>query len=241
MKERSFADVPRLIVCLALLALGLQIATHFMVPKPGASARDLTSPPSLSLLRVASLGEPVSTAKWLMLNLQAFDNQPGISVPFVQLDYAKAMEWLERILGLDPRGQYPLLAASRLYAEVPDPVKQRQMLDFVYRKFLEDPNRRWQWLAHAVVIARHRLHDLPLARGYAKALRERATGKDVPHWATQMEILLAEDMNEAETAKVLLGGLLASGQITDAHEFNFLKGRLEALQQAGADVDRAKR
>ena len=41
------------------------------------------------------------------------------------------------------------------------------MLEFVYREFLLDPNRRWPWLAHATVLAKHRLHDLPLALRYA--------------------------------------------------------------------------
>jgi hypothetical protein len=50
-----------------------------------------------------------------------------------------------------------------------------------------------------------------------------------------MEALLAEDMNEIENAKILLGGLLDSGQIKDPHELHFLKGRLEALIQQGMD------
>jgi hypothetical protein len=182
------------------------------------------------MLRAASLGEPVAAAKWLMLRLQAYDNQPGISIPFLSLDYGRVITWLERILALDPGSQYPLLSASRLYAEVPDPVRQRQMLDFVFRKFLEDPNRRWPWLAHAAIIARHRLKDLPLARTYAEALRTRATGLDVPHWAQQMDILLLADMNEVESAKVLLGGLLTSGRVTDQHEFHFLNERLKELE-----------
>ena len=232
MKQRPFVDVPRRILAIAMLVFVLQIVIHFATAKPTATAQELSSPPPLAWLNAASLGEPVSAGKWWMLNLQAFDNQPGISIPFLQLDYDKVIAWLDRILGLDPSGQYPLLFASRLYGEVPDPAKQRQMLAFVYRKFLDDPDRRWPWLAHAAVIARHRLGDLPLARTYAQALREHATGKDVPHWATQMDVLLAADMNEAETAKVLLGGLLASGKITDPHEFHFLKERLDALEKS---------
>jgi len=234
--ERPFIDVPRSILCIAGIAFASQLAIHFAIPKPSATAKALSSPPSASVLRAASLGEPVSAAKWLMLYLQAFDNQPGISIPFLALDYNKVIDWLDRIIDLDPAGQYPLLSASRLYGEVPNPDKQRQMLDFIYRKFLDDPNRRWPWLAHAVTIARHRLGDLPLARHYAEALREKATGKNVPHWVTQMEALLAEDMNEVETAKVLLGGLLQSGQITDAHELHFLQQKLETLEKATKDV-----
>ncbi|MES2354582.1 MAG: hypothetical protein V4568_09300 [Pseudomonadota bacterium] len=231
MKERAFSDVPRSILALIVVAFALQIAMHVSIPKPQASAVELTTAPPLLWLQTVSLGEPISAAKWLMLRLQAFDNQPGISIPFRDLDYGKVIDWLDRILLLDPRGQYPLLSASRLYAEVPNPAKQRQMLTFVHQKFLEDPNQRWPWLAHAVVIARHRLNDVPLARAYAKSLRERATGAEVPHWVTQMDALLAADMNEAETAKVLLGGLLASGKITDPHEFHFLKSKLEELEK----------
>jgi len=39
-----------------------------------------------------------------------------------------------------------------------------------------------------------------------------------------------EDIGEYETAKILLGGLLASGAITDAHEARFLTERLNTLQ-----------
>jgi hypothetical protein len=226
---RPFADIARGTHVLIVLSLALQVAVHWLGPKPQARAEDLARAPSESMLRAASQGEPVAAAKWLMLRLQAYDNQPGISIPFLSLDYGRVIAWLERILALDPQSQYPLLSASRLYGEVPDPVRQRQMLDFVFRKFLEDPNRRWPWLAHAVIIARHRLKDMPLARTYAEALRTRATGPDVPHWVQQMDILLLADMNEVESARVLLGGLLASGQVTDQHEFHFLNERLKEL------------
>lgn len=167
-----------------------------------------------------------------MLWLQAFDNQPGISIPFRELDYGRVIDWLERILRLDERTQYPLLAASRLYAEVPVPNKQRQMLEFVYQQFLLDPNRRWPWMAHAVFIAKHRLKDPRLALKYAKALTNYATGGRVPHWAQQMQIFVLEGMGEVESAKVLLGALIESGTITDPHELRFLKGRLQGLESA---------
>jgi hypothetical protein len=144
------------------------------------------------------------------------------------------------VLALDPRGQYPLLAASTVYSAVNDPARQRLMLDLVYRAFLADPARRWPSMAQAVLQARHRLHDLPLARRYAAALRQRATGPDVPAWAREMEIFIAEDMNELDSARALIGGLIASGHITDPHELRFLAARLEriaAMQQSPAATD----
>lgn len=230
MRERPISTVPKSALLLLALGLGLQIIWHSSQPQRLAKAEDLPRPPSLSALQIASFGEPVALAKALMLYLQAFDNQPGVSIPFRKLDYGRVQGWLDRVLQLDPPGQYPLLAASRVYGAVSDETRQRQMLEFVHRRFLDDPDRRWPWLAHAAIIAKHRLKDLPLARKYARAIRLHATGSEVPHWAKQMEIFILEDMNELESAKILIGGLLQSGQISDAHEIRFLEESLQKME-----------
>ena len=229
--ERPVSAVPRVVLVLLAAALVLQAEWHLMRPPPTPRTANLSVPPPSDYLRLLSLGDPLPVAKGLMLWLQAFDNPPGISIPFLDLDYGRVIQWLQRILDLDPRGQYPLLAAARLYADVPSPPKQRQMLDFVYREFLIDPNRRWPWMAHAVFVARHRLHDMKLALKYADALAEFASGPKVPDWAKQMRIFVLADMGDAEAAKVLLGGLIASGEIKDPHELEFLKKRLDQLSR----------
>ena len=173
-------------------------------------------------------------AKLLMLWLQAHDNQPGVSIPFRNLDYPRVADWLERILQLDPRGQYPLLAASRIYATVQDDDKQRFMLDFVYRMFFDDPDRRWPWLAHAAIVAKHRFQDLPLALEYAQAVSEYATGPQVPNWARDMPVVILEDMGELEAATVMAGYLLSSGRVTAEHEKRFLLEKLEELERRQA-------
>lgn len=234
--ERSWHEVPAMALWLLVAGLLLQLGWHAAQPRPQAEASALTAPPSLNVLNAASLGEPVTLARFLTLWLQAFDNQPGISIPFRELDYGRVIHWLERILQLDPRGQYPLLAAARLYGEVPVPDKQRQMLAFVYQQFLLDPNRRWPWLAHAVFVAKHLIKDQPLALKYAEALARDAPA--APEWARQMRIFVLEDMGELEAAKVLLGGLLDSGQIKDPAEINFLSLRLEELKQRTAPSPR---
>ena len=228
--ERPVSFVPRPVLALVAMGLLLQLAWHGLQPPPRPLAEDLPSPPQASVLRLASMGDPLALSKVLMLWLQIFDNQPGISLPFRALDYARVESWLERILELDPRGQYPLLAASRLYGAVPDPVRQRRMLDFVHEQFQEDPARRWPWLAHAVIIAKYQLKDLTLALKYARTLADIPGRGEIPHWAQQMEIFVLEDMGELEAARILIGGLLDNGRITDPHEFRFLNGRLKQLE-----------
>jgi len=230
-RARSIAAVPRPVLLALVLALGLQIIWHGLRPEPQARAEELPLPPPLNSLKVASLNDPIVMGKLLTLWLQAFDNQPGVSIPFRNLNYPKVTQWLSRILILDPRGQYPLLAASRVYAEVATEEKQRHMLEWVYKQFLVDPNRRWPWLAHASIIAKHRLEDLPLALKYARAITEHATGANVPYWARDMSIVILEDMGELDSAQLLIGGLLDGGLISDAHERQFLERKLEELER----------
>ena len=203
-------------------ALAAQIAWHAALGPPRAGAEALAPAPSPHALRLASFGEAQAASRLGMLYLQAFDLRT--------LDYARLADWLRSLLALDPRGQYPLFAAARIYAEHPDPARSRLMLELIHEQFLLDPNRRWPWLAHAALLAKHRLKDLALARRYAAAIDRQTTAADVPLWAGQMEIFVLEDMNELEAARILIGGLLASGRITDPAEAAFLRQRLEALE-----------
>jgi len=228
--QRPLSRVPPAVLACLALALALQMGIGAAGPRPTAVAADLPAPPPLTVLRTAAFGEPIALAQLLTLYLQAFDTQPGISIPFKDLDYDRTTSWLNAILALDPRGQYPLLLAAQVYSQVPDPHKQRQMVEFVYRQFELDPVDRWRWLAHCVLVAKHRLNDLPLALRYAQALAQRGTDPSIPGWARQMHIFLLEDMGEYESAKLLLGGLLTSGSIKDSNEFRFLMERLKALE-----------
>jgi hypothetical protein len=228
--ERPLRHVSAPALTLLAAGLALQIGLHCLMPAPRAKAEDLQPPPAATMLRLASLGEPIALAKILMLHLQAFDYQSGSKVPYKDLDYSRLEAWLARILELDPAGQYPLLAAARLYAEVPLQAKQRSMMDFIYRQYLLDPNRRWPWLAHATLLAKHRLKDMDLARMYASTIEKSTTARDVPSWATSMEIFILEDMNELEAARIMIGGLLASGKVADRAELVFLNGRLNEIE-----------
>lgn len=229
---KPLAAVPRKVLAALALALLLQVLWQASREPTRARPQDLPPAPSSAALQLAALGEPLALSKMLMLYVQSHDDQAGVSIAWRDLDYGRVAEWLQRVLELDPRSQYPLLAASEVYGAVSDPARARLMLDFVYARFAEDPNRRWPWLAHAALVAKHRLHDLPLARRYAEAIRLRATGPQVPPWARELEVFVLEDMNELDAARKLIGGLLAGGQITDPHELKFLADRLDQLDAA---------
>jgi len=229
--ERPWASVPGGLAAAFALLLAAQIALHGLrAPALQAAQRDLPPAPRAETLRLAAFGEDAAVARIAMLYLQSFDLGGGGTTPYQKLDYGRLVAWLSAILDTDPRSSYPLFSAARVYAENPDPAKSRLALDFVYRQYLKSPNTRWPWLAHAALIAKHRLRDLPLARRYAAAIDRYTTDPSVPSWARQMEIFILEDMNELEAAKIMLGGLLASGRVTDPAEAKFLRERLEQLE-----------
>jgi hypothetical protein len=226
--ERALRAVPPAVNLFLVIALVAQLLWHSAQPAPVARAEALPPAPDVTTLRAASFGAPIAAAQMLMLYLQAYDNQPGISIPFRDLDYQRVTTWLEAALHLDPHSGYPLMMASQLYGQVADAGKQRAMCEFVHARFLEAPNARWRWLAHCAIMAKHRLKDPALALRYASDITSHAGAAS--NWARQMRIFILEDMGETTSAKVLLGGLLATGEITDPSELHFLTERLESLE-----------
>ncbi len=216
-------------VCFVVLLL-IKVAVYWGSQQPQVSARQLPSAPLPEIFAGLSSGDRLVVARLATLWLQAFDNQPGISMSFQQLAYPELVDWLDLILSLEPKAHYPLLLASRVYGEVGDRDRQRQMFVWVEQVFLEAPERRWRWLAHAALVARHGMKDQQFALDLARSLSSQPAEVGIPGWARQMEIFLLEQMGFADAAAVLLGGVLESGTVTDPAEQRFLLERLRTLR-----------
>lgn len=229
MQQKPLSSVPRPLWLALTLALLLQLGWQLGQRSAAPQARPLPPPPSAAMAQLASLGEPLAMSKTMLLYLQSFEDQAGVSLPWRALDYDRLAGWLDTAQTLDPRSRYALVAASEIYAGVADPARARRMLQFVSNSFALDPARRWPAMAQATLIAKHQLHDLQLALTLARQLRLQATGPDVPAWVRQMEAFILEDMDQFDSAQVVLGGLIASGQISDAHELAFMARRLDDI------------
>ncbi|SFV05179.1 hypothetical protein [Pseudoduganella namucuonensis] len=238
MAQKPLSSVPRPVLALLAAALAAQLAwsgaARPLAPPGSSAATGMPPPPPLDALRVASLGEPLAASRLVMLHAQSLDERPGAQASWRGMDYAALRSWLARALDLDPRSQYPLLAASHVYSAVNDQARTRVMLDFVHQRFKEDPDRRWPWLAHAAIAARHQLRDPRLAHQYAQALRLHATGPTVPAWARELDTVLQRDTSGLDALRAVAGGLLAGGHTTDPHELELLSRRLEQADAAAA-------
>ena len=233
---RSLSAIPPLLGILVAASLAAHLVWQACLAPLPSQAADLPHAPPAPLLSAASFGEPEAAARLAMLYLQAYDLRGDNAVPYQRLDYARLIAWLRAIVATDPRSGYALFSAARVYAENPDAAKCRAMLEFLYAEFGRDPDRRWPWLAHAALVAKHRLKDLPLALRYARAIDRQARDPRAPLWAKQMEIFILEDLDELDAASVVLGGLIASGKVTDPAELRSLERRLEELRAKWIDT-----
>ena len=221
---------PALWAFLALCLAGQGAFNATFLPPPTARAEELSAPPGAGVFRLAALGDPAALSRVVSLTLQAFDNQPGISLRFHQLDYARVAAWLSVSEALDPRSEYPHFAAARTYGGVRDPGRKRLMIEWTRSQFVKDPSRRWEWLAHAASDARHgMLKDPALSLELARLLREATRPGEIPGWARQMEAFLLKSDDEYEAAADLMLSLLEAGEVEDVHEFRLLHDRLSAM------------
>jgi hypothetical protein len=214
-----------MLLCVCLAA---NVLIQRQNPPAWTDVHELGAPPPAGLMRTAGLGENVLAGYFVLLFLQDFNVPSGRVTPLAALDRSAVIRWLDLASELDPDTGYPLLLATRHFAETGTPAQRRTMLDWVYRRFQERPDQRWPYLVHAVFVARHVLHDNSLARFYAAALRTQVNDPTAPSWVRQMDLLLRADLGEAADARVILAGLLAAGQIRSPAELKFLESRLPA-------------
>ena len=199
----------------------VQRAPAMLLPAPAGPALD-----------AFVLGEHAAASYLISLSLQSAEDQAAPASGFAALDYGHLSEWLSAALELDPVGHYPLLLASHVFSQVPDPARQRTMIDLVRLQAGKDLSTRWPWLAHASIMARHRLLDPHLALPLATDLARAPSSIAMPGWARQMAVFLHEDLGEHDAAQALLGGMLLSGTVHDANEARFLAHRLAELRDA---------
>ena len=223
--------VPFWLWALSAIALTGQLFLHGTLGAPKVSERGLhlQLPPRENMLRLAALGDAPALSRIIMLNLQAFDNQQGVSISFHDLDREMLALWLDRIVSLDEKSEYPHFSAAKVYTTANNVELRRAMTKWVRRHFQNSPNTRWEWMAHVTNMVRHVLKDDELSLEMARELRELTSPEKVPGWARQLEVFFLESRNEYESSAALLSNLLSAGEVSNPNEFAFLLGRLEDI------------
>jgi len=229
---RSITQLPWPLLWGFVLMLFCQLLFHYSRQvQLEASYQPLTNPLRASTYRGISMGSDQLLGYLLAIRLQLHDNQMGRHFSYSRIDYDRLVDWLEQISEINPRSEYPMLLASRVYSQTHDKARLRLILGFIERTFDHDPQLHWRRLAEASVLAKHRLGDLKLALRIAEKLALQPASVVMPNWARDIHFLLLADMNEFESAIAMIQALIQSGSISDPDEKRFLQTKLLDFQQ----------
>lgn len=193
--------------------------------------KPLSNPLRATTYQQIAMGSEQLLAYLLAIRLQLHDNQAGRHFNYRRIDYRILVDWLEQITHINTASEYPMLLASRVYSQTRDRDRLRLILSFIEQNFDLDPQLHWRRLAEASVIAKHQLGDLKLALRMAEKLALQPPIVVMPHWARDIQFLLLAELNEFESAIVIIQSLLESDAIKDADEKRFLEWKLSEFQQ----------
>lgn len=234
--ERKLSQAPLFVIIGLLAFLVIQISYHQLVKSATvASYQKLNAPGDVRYYRALSLGSDKLLSYMMMLAVQMHDNQKGQHLSYRNLDYGNLSKWLLMLYRLNPHSDYPAFMATRVYSQITDKQKTRQMIRVVETIFESNPEKYWRRMTEACLLAKHKLKDLQLALELAKKVADISADITLPHWARDMKLVLLDELNQLESAQLLISSMLQSGEIQDPDEVRFLRSRLLIIQQKMLD------
>jgi len=196
-----------LILLAAALLLHAALALHHRERR--AEWAGVPPPPPLAIAPAMALGDPQLFYRAAAFMLQNMGDGGGRMTPLAEYDYARLGGWLDLLDRLDPEARYAPTVAAYYFGQTPDPEGLRRIVAYLGRIGARDPARNWRWLTHAAYLARHRLHDLPLALAVARHLAGLPAGV-APLWVRQMPAFVLAELGEHEAARGLMATILAT-------------------------------
>lgn len=230
--QRKFSQVPIIVIVGFFVISATQLGfNHLFKTSLSDRYQQLSEPRSVEFYRSVSLGSDQLLSYLMLLNVQLHDNQKGRHRNYENIDYLALGKWLLTLYTLNPRSDYSGFLASRVYSNVEDRNRVRQMVDIIDQLFQLNPQQHWRRMTEACLLAKHQLKDLNLALQLAKKIADLPADIHLPFWARDMQLVLLDELGEDESARLLISSMLESGEITDADERRFLEFRLLKIQQ----------
>jgi hypothetical protein len=194
---------------LVLAALAAHAALAMQYRGVQAGWPGVPSPPPAALAPLLTLGDDQLFYRATAFGLQNMGDGGGRTTPLAAYDYGRLDGWFRLLDRLDPAASYAPTLAGWYFGQTSRPADLRRIVAYLSAIGARDPAHNWRWLAQAVYLARHRLHDVPLALGIARHLAGLA-GTQAPLWVRQMPAFVLAEVGEREAARDLLETILAT-------------------------------
>jgi hypothetical protein len=209
-----------------LAALAAHGALAFQHRDVQAGWPGVPSPPPAAAAPLLTLGDEQLFYRAAAFGLQNMGDGGGRIVPLANYDYHRLDAWFRLLDRFDPKAHYVPTLAGWYFGQTSEPADLRRIVAYLSAVGARDPARNWPWLAQAVYLARHRLHDLPLALQIARHLAGLA-GTAAPLWVQQMPAFVLAKVGEREAACDLLVTILANDRDLPDDERAFMHRLLD--------------
>lgn len=231
-QERSIKQLPILLLSGFMLSFVLQVYHHYISTTSLQSEfAQLPHPLSAEIYQTVAHGSEKIWSYLLLLKVQLHDNQRGRHENYNNLDYKILSDWLLTLYQLNTESSYPAFLASKVYSQVKDKEKIKMMIEVIDKMFDQNPALNWRRMTEASLLAKHQLNDLSLSLEIANKVAELPATVKMPYWARDMKIILLDELNQLQSAQILISSMLQSGTVTDHDEIRFLQARLLKIQQ----------
>ncbi len=207
---------------LVLAALAAHAALALQYHGVQAGWPGVPSPPPAALAPLLTLGDDQLFYRAAAFGLQNLGDGGGRTTPLAAYDYGRLESWFRLLDRLDPAASYVPTLAGWYFGQTSRPADLRRIVAYLSAVGARDPAHNWRWLAQAVYLARHRLHDVPLALGIARHLAGLA-GTQAPLWVRQMPAFALAAVGDHEAARDLLATILATDPNLPADEQAFMR------------------
>ena len=212
-----------ILLIIFLLNMILWSASHHVrMPWPGVPPVP-TPNGALSI----TLGDGQFFYRFAALTLQNVGDTGGRNQSFTNYDYNTLVKWFDLLYILDNKSNHIPMTAAYYFGATNDPKKIKVIVDYLSIVGQDEDGDKWRWLAHAVFLARYKMHDVDLALELAyKLAKMRPIGDTLPMWARHMPALVLTAMDETQAAKALLEAQLLTNKKLSRVERNFIKDYL---------------
>ncbi len=219
--------------CNVSLLIGLSILIYSSLHlQPTHTKKNIinSSISSPETYKLKYFNDNIYASKQAILDLQQLEHQNGKQVSYHTLQYDQLLSNLETILKLDKYSPYPLFMATRLYAHINNTQKSTKMLLFAKSNtHPETINKTWIHIAHAAILAHHKLKNQKLALELSEILYNQSKNPNIPIWAKNLHWVFHSNLNQHTAAITLIEGVIAQSETINKSELNFLIKEHERL------------
>jgi hypothetical protein len=134
-------------------------------------------------------------------------------------DFAKLYAWFLLLDSLDDESNYIPFVASYYYSQTQYVPDVRYVVDYLYQYSIFRVQQKYWWLAQAVYLAQHKLHDSDLALKLAAPLEH---ADNAPFWVRQLPAFVHESRGEMGDAMRIMEDIRANSKDIPPGELRFM-------------------